>query len=228
MTILLETSDLGFRYPNGPWLFRGVNLSLMAGQITLLTGPSGSGKTSLLYALCGLIPQVFAGEYIGKTVIKNLDSRQWALPRLASVLAVVFQTPQLFFPRLEDELAFTPENLQWSRQRMTRAVEEALAAAKLEPFRDKAPERLSGGQQQLASWATALTAMPDIFLLDEPFSQLDPAGKQLLRDSIQALAAAGKAIFLIEHSDPGLDNLNNLCSLDKGVLTRRVHHKIWG
>lgn len=221
MNLFLQTFDLGFRYPGGPWLFRGVNLSLGPGQITLLKGPSGSGKTSLLYALCGLIPHVFSGDFQGKTLIKNIDSRQWALPRLASVLAVIFQSPQLFSPRLEDELVFTPENLLWSRQRMTQAVEQALAATKLAPFRDTAPERLSGGQQQSAAWATALTAMPDIFLLDEPFAQLDPAGKQLLRDSIQALAAAGKAIFLIEHSDPGLDTLNSVYFLDKGKLTQK-------
>jgi energy-coupling factor transport system ATP-binding protein len=171
--------QLSYRYPNAPGpVLQDLNLEIRSGEIVGLIGPTGAGKTTLCLALNGIVPQFYGGDFYGSAVVAGLDTVDTATAALAHHVALVFEDPemQLTATTVEGEVAFALENVALPVPEIRERVRDALAAVHLEGFGRKHPAQLSGGQKQRLAIAAALALRPQLIVLDEPTSQLDPLG----------------------------------------------------
>jgi len=200
---IIEVEDLSFTYRGAkrPALDH-VDLSVKRGEFVILTGPSGCGKTTLCRCLNGLIPHFYPGEFSGRVVVAGLDTREHEIWELAQHVGLVFQNPenQLFCLTVEADVAFGPENLGLPREEIRRRVDWALRVTGMWELRHRAPHELSGGQQQRAAIAAVLAMEPEVLVLDEPTSFLDPAGAaDILALLAELNRSHGITVLLVEH-----------------------------
>jgi energy-coupling factor transport system ATP-binding protein len=183
--VLAHVHGLRFTYPGAPApALDGVSLTVEAGEALALLGASGSGKSTLLRCLGGLVPHFHGGRFEGAVSVCGLDTRSHRPAELAGPVATVFQDPedQVVLTRVRNEVAFGLENIGVpSREILSRAAAalEAVGAGHLE---DRLVHELSGGELQRVCIASALALEPRLLLLDEPTSQLDPDGAELVLD----------------------------------------------
>jgi energy-coupling factor transporter ATP-binding protein EcfA2 len=181
---------------------RDVSFFLPEGTFTLMTGPSGAGKSTLLRCLNGLVPHFSGGLLEGNISVNGLNPVVESPKVMSRHVGFVFQDPEAQFvmDRVEDEVAFALENAALPRQEMRVRVEEVLDLLDLEPLRDRRLETLSGGERQRVAIAAALALRPQILVLDEPTSQLDPKSAE---DVLNALARLnsdlGLTVVVAEH-----------------------------
>jgi energy-coupling factor transport system ATP-binding protein len=167
---------------------KDVNLDIRRGEFLAVIGATRAGKTTLCLALNGVVPQFFGGHFFGSITIDGEDTLDVPTARLASRVGEVFEDPetQLVATSVENEIAFTLENLKIPREEIAARIPEALAAVRLDGLEKKHPHELSLGQKQRLAIAAALAARPRLLVLDEPTSQLDPDGVvkifELLKD----------------------------------------------
>ena len=183
-------------------LNNNLDLKVERGEIIILTGPTGCGKTTLCRCLNGLIPNFYSGAFKGTVKISGLDSREHAISELAEKVGLVFQNPenQLFSLSVERDVDFGPENLGLSRADTKKRVEWALKVTDIVDLRDSAPYELSGGQQQRVAIASVLAMRPEVIVLDEPTSFLDPKSSYTLLKTISELNKKfNLTIILVEH-----------------------------
>ena len=200
---IVEVEDLTFTYRGArrPAL-EHVDLSIERGEFVIITGPSGCGKTTLCRCLNGLIPHFYPGDFKGRVLVAGLDTREHEIWELAQHVGLVFQNPenQLFCLTVEADVAFGPENLGLPRDEIWRRVRWALHVTGMWELRHRAPHELSGGQQQRAAIAAVLAMEPDVLVLDEPTSFLDPAGAADILSLVALLNREhGITVLLIEH-----------------------------
>ena len=200
---IIEIEGLRFTYSGSkkPAL-DGIDLSIEEGEFVVLTGPSGCGKTTLCRCLNGLIPHFYHGDFQGRVVVAGLDTREHEIWELAQHVGLVFQNPenQLFCLTVEADVAFGPENLGLPREEIRRRVDWALKATGMWELRFRAPHELSGGQQQRAAIAGVLAMEPEVLVLDEPTSFLDPAGAADIIALVAELCREqGITVILAEH-----------------------------
>jgi energy-coupling factor transport system ATP-binding protein len=200
----IEFRDVSFRYAGADRdALSGINLSIRSGEIVLVTGPAGSGKTTFCSCINGLIPHYHEGELRGEVIVRGYDTRRARIGGLASLVGMVFQDPdsQLVTSSVLDEVAFGPENLGVPREEINRRVGEALSATRLNGFEEREPHNLSGGEQQACSIAATYSMHPEIYVMDEPLANLDPAGRlQVLQVLIDVAKQRGKTLIIVEHS----------------------------
>lgn len=199
---MIDIKHLSFRYiPERPWLIRDFSLHLDAGGILGIRGCSGSGKTTLLYLLCGVIPAVTAGERNGKVFVNDIDVEKTSLPQLAPHVSLLMQQPdyQLFFPTVEQEIAFGPENLCLPQDEIASRVDEALMQLGIEELRYKTTAKLSFGQKRLVTLAALLALAPRVLLLDEPLGGIHPQLYNRLAQVISQQAAQGTTVVIADH-----------------------------
>ncbi|MCX6031390.1 MAG: energy-coupling factor transporter ATPase [Chloroflexi bacterium] len=160
-------------------VLRGVNLEIARGEFVALLGRVGAGKTTLCMTLNGLVPHATGGVFRGDVTILEQNTKSRAIADLARTVGMVFQDPesQLTQMRVEDEVAFGPENLGVPAAEIEERVAWALNAVGLADYRDRSPLLLSGGEQQRLAIAAMLAMYPQVLVLDEPTASLDPAGK---------------------------------------------------
>lgn len=199
----IEIENLHFTYAGtqSPSL-QEINLTIEKGDFIILTGPSGCGKTTLCRCLNGLIPNFYNGDFEGTIEILGMDTSNRPISELARSVGFVFQNPenQLFSLSVERDIAFGPENLGLQREEIKERVEWALRVTGTENLRDYAPYELSGGQQQRVAIASVLAMRPEIIVLDEPTSFLDPkASNDLLMTISKLNDKLGITIILVEH-----------------------------
>ena len=189
---LATVDGLRFSYTGGPPVLDGLSLELEAGEHVALLGPSGSGKSTHLRALAGLVPHFHGGRFEGRVVVAGLDTRETRPPQLAGTVASVFQDPedQIVMAKVANELAFGLENTAVEPGEIWPRVEEALALVGAEHLADRATGELSGGELQRVSLASALALKPQLLLLDEPTSQLDPEAAEAFFDLVERLPCA--------------------------------------
>jgi energy-coupling factor transporter ATP-binding protein EcfA2 len=216
---LAETDTLHFTYPGGdaPALV-DVTLALEPGELVVVLGPSGSGKSTLLRALSGLVPHFHGGRFSGWVGVAGADTRTVRPAELAGTVATVFQDPedQVVFGRVENEVAFGLENLGVSPHEILPRARAALAAVGVEHLVGRRTETLSAGELQRVCLASALALEPELLLLDEPTSQLDPAAAEALLD----LAVDIDATVVVSEQRPArpLARCDRVLFLEQGRL----------
>ena len=192
---MLDIEDLRFSYPDGRVALRGIDLTIAEGERVAVLGPNGAGKTTLVLQLNGILTGTGTIRVGGLTVAK---------PDLAEIrrrVGVVFQDPddQLFMPTVADDVAFGPANLGLRGAELRDRVDEALAAVGMTDHRDRAPHHLSFGQRRRVAVATVLAMRPQLLVMDEPSSNLDPASR---RELAEILTGLDITLLMVTHDLP--------------------------
>ncbi len=200
---IIETKGLTYTYPGAvkPSI-SDVSIKIEKGEFVLITGPSGCGKTTLCRCFNGLIPHFYQGKLEGEIKVAGLTVQEHPTFELARHVGMVFQNPenQLFALSVEKDVAFGLENLGLPRDEIRRRVDWALQITGIYDLRDRAPYELSGGQQQRVAIASVLAMQPEVIVLDEPTSFLDPLGAKKIFDVIHEINKnLGITIVLVEH-----------------------------
>ena len=198
---LATVSGLTFAYPGRARALTDVSLELERGEVVALLGPSGSGKSTLLRALAGLVPHFHGGTFAGRVVVGGRDTREARPAELVGTVASVFQDPedQVVMTVVENEVAFGLENLGTPPEQIWARVEHALGSVDALHLWGRKTTELSGGELQRVCLASALALEPELLLLDEPTSQLDPAAAELF---LAAVERAGATVVLSEQRVP--------------------------
>jgi energy-coupling factor transporter ATPase len=220
---VIEAGNFTYTYPNSTKpAIDGISFAIDKGEFVILTGPSGCGKTTLCRCLNGLIPHFYHGALQGSIRVSGLDIENTQIHDLAKHVGLVFQNPenQLFALSVEKDVAFGLENLGVPRERMMKKVEWALKQAGIYDLRERAPHELSGGQQQRVAIAGILAMEPDIMVLDEPTSFLDPLGAKQIFEVIDELnKTLGVTVILVEHRlDLAARFATHTIIMDKGKI----------
>jgi energy-coupling factor transporter ATP-binding protein EcfA2 len=220
---LIETNNLTFTYPGGTKpSIRDVSIKVEKGQFVLITGPSGCGKTTLCRCFNGLIPHFYQGELKGQITVAEMDVTKHQTSEMAKHVGLVFQNPenQLFALSIEKDVAFGLENLGVPRDLMRTRVDEALNLTGIYDLRERSPHEVSGGQQQRVALAAVLAMQPDIIVLDEPTSFLDPLSAQKIFEVIHELNQnLGITVVLVEHRlDLTAKYANHIIIMDQGEV----------
>jgi len=184
MTPALEIRRLAFAYPDATPALVGVDLTIEPGERVALLGPNGAGKTTLVLHLNA----IHAAQH-GEVLVGGLPATLEHLQEIRRRVGVVFQDPddQLFMPTVRQDVAFGPANLGLRGDELDRRVSEALEAVGMLEVIDRPPHHLSFGQRRRVAVATVLAMRPEILVLDEPSSNLDPAGRRELAAILRSL-----------------------------------------
>ncbi len=200
---IIEAKNLTYTYPGGTEpAIKNVSLAIEKGDFVILTGPSGCGKTTLCRCFNGLIPHFYAGRLEGELSVARLNVIERPIYEMARHVGLVFQNPenQLFALSVEKDVAFGLENLGLPRDQIRERVDWALQMTGIEELRERAPHELSGGQQQRVAIACVLAMQPEVMVLDEPTSFLDPLGAQKIFEVVSELnRKLGVTVILVEH-----------------------------
>ncbi len=201
---LIELEHVTYSYPIGtrPAL-SDVSLQVTEGEFVALIGPNDAGKSTLCYALAGFVPHFFRGQLEGRVQVAGLQSNTSSLNELVLRVGLVVQNPfnQISGTKytVYEEVAFGLENLGVPREEMHERVDEALHANGIADLADRSPYSLSGGQQQRVALTSILVMQPKVLVLDEPTSQMDPAGTREVFGLIRSLAERGMTVVMAEH-----------------------------
>ncbi|MDQ1287926.1 MAG: cobalt/nickel transport system ATP-binding protein [Actinomycetota bacterium] len=192
----LRVTGLAYAYPDGHQALFGVDLAVARGERVALLGPNGAGKTTLVLHLNGILT---GGR--GTVEVGGLPVSKEHLPEIRRRVGIVFQDPddQLFMPTLRDDVAFGPANLGIRGAELDARVTEALTAVGLADLADRPPFHLSFGQRRRAAVATVLAMRPEILVLDEPSSNLDPASR---RELAEILLSLDVTVLMVTHDLP--------------------------
>ena len=199
----IEIENLGFTYPSRQTLtLNGITTRVPSGAFVLLTGPTGCGKSTLLRTLNGLIPHASAGTLTGTVHLNGKNLATQPLATTCQQAALLFQNPenQLFCTLVEDEIAFGLENLGFPSEEIKERIAFALEQVGLPRFENREISSLSGGQKQRVALAAICAMQPQILLLDEPTSHLDPQGTRDILDIVAKLnKEMGITVILATH-----------------------------
>jgi energy-coupling factor transporter ATP-binding protein EcfA2 len=191
--VIISLQDVTFTYEGDVVALRNLNLTARKGEFVVVLGANGAGKSTLCYVLSGIVPHIYGGRRLGHVSVAGLDPWDEPLYITSQRCGVLMQDPevQLFMPTLKTELAFGPANLGVSRDEIRTRSRAALGLVRLEGLEEHNPRDLSGGQKQRAALAAVLTMDPQVLVLDEPTSQLDPLGRWEVVEAIERLKQKG-------------------------------------
>lgn len=221
--VSIEIENLGFTYPSRdtPTL-QGITTHVPSGAFVLLTGPTGCGKSTLLRTLNGLIPHASAGTLTGSVCLNGKVIATRPLATTCQQVALLFQNPddQLFCTLVEDEIAFGLENLGFPTEEIKRRITVALEQVGLPDFASREIASLSGGQKQRVALAAVCAMQPQVLLLDEPTSHLDPKGTRDILDIVARLnREMGITVILATHRTKEVARLcDRVWLMDEGRL----------
>ena len=200
---VLSLRDVTYTYPGAPApAIADVTLDIGPGELVVLAGGSGSGKSTLLRAANGLVPHFFGGVFAGRAIVAGMDTREHGPGALAAAVGTLFQDPetQVVMGTVRAELALPLENQGEAPAAVARAIEEAALALGIAHLLDRPTAELSGGELQRVALGAALAGRPQLILLDEPTSQLDPvAGDELIALLRRLNEDFDAAIVIAEH-----------------------------
>jgi len=212
-TPVLDVRGLAFAYPDGHQALFGVDLHVHRGERVALLGPNGAGKTTLVLHLNGIH---LAGA--GSVAVSGLPVTKANIKEIRRRVGIVFQDPddQLFMGTVREDVAFGPANLGLRGSELDAKVTEALAKVGMEEYADRPPHHLSFGQRRRVAVATVLAMDPEILVLDEPSSNLDPASRRELADILRDLDVT---VLMVTHDLPyALELCERSVILDGGIV----------
>lgn len=213
MTPSLDVRGLAYAYPDGHQALFGVDLQIQRGERVALLGPNGAGKTTFVLHLNGLLT-----GGVGEVKVAGLPIADDNLREIRRRVGVVFQDPddQLFMPTVHDDVAFGPANLGLTGDALDARVRDALAKVEMTEFADRPPHHLSFGQRRRVAVATVLAMEPEILVMDEPSSNLDPASRRELADILRELDIT---LLMVTHDLPyALELCERAVVLNEGVI----------
>jgi len=211
---ILEAKNLHFAYPDGRKALNGVGFTIYHGESVGIVGVNGAGKSTLLMHLVGILFSDQGGVRVGETPVTKKT-----LPLIRQRVGMVFQEPddQLFMPTLYDDVAFGPRNYKLPEEEVEKRVKSALETVGILHLMDRPPYKLSGGEKRAAAIATVIAMKPDILVMDEPSSALDPSARRRL---INLLCSFKHTKVIATHD---LDMVLELCErtivLSQGEVT---------
>ncbi|TDB69941.1 energy-coupling factor ABC transporter ATP-binding protein, partial [Micromonospora sp. KC721] len=196
--VSLDVRGVRYAYPDGHVALRGVDLTVPRGGRVALLGPNGAGKTTLVLHLNGILTPTEGTVSVGGLTV---SSDRGTLAEIRRRVGIVFQDPddQLFLPTVAEDVAFGPANLGLRGAELAERVDEALDAVGMSAHRDRAPHHLSFGQRRRVAVATVLAMRPEILVLDEPSSNLDPAARRELAEILRTLPVT---LLMVTHDLP--------------------------
>ncbi|GAA4222766.1 cobalt/nickel transport system ATP-binding protein [Streptosporangium album] len=209
----LEVRRLAYAYPDGTQALFGVDFTIGRGERVALLGPNGAGKTTLVMHLNGILA---AGH--GTVAVAGLPVAKDSLREIRRRVGLVFQDPddQLFMPTVREDVAFGPANLGIGGEELQRRVKDALDQVGMLEAVDRPPHHLSFGQRRRVAVATVLAMEPEILVLDEPSSNLDPASRRELADILRSLDVT---VLMVTHDLPyALELCDRALVLSGGVI----------
>ena len=201
---MIELKQVTFRYDNAPenaHSIRNINLTIQNGACVVLCGRSGCGKTTITRLINGLIPHYYEGDLSGYVSVNGAEIKNQQLSKISQRVGSVFQNPrsQFFNVDTTSELAFGCENQGLPKEDVLERIADAANHFSLNGLLNRSIFELSGGEKQRIACASVYAVHPDIFVLDEPSSNLDPASIQQLKDVLLKLKAEGKTLVISEH-----------------------------
>lgn len=210
---IVDVRGVAYAYPDGHQALFGVNLHVHRGERVALLGPNGSGKTTLVLHLNGIL-----APGAGTVAVSGLHVVRPNLAEIRRRVGVVFQDPddQLFMPTVWQDVAFGPANLGLRDAALEDRVRQALDAVGMSDYASRPPHHLSFGQRRRVAVATVLAMRPDILVLDEPTSNLDPASRRELTEILDSLEVT---LLIVTHDLPyALQLCERSVILDEGVI----------
>lgn len=201
---MITLDAITYAYPEAEhFALENISFTVAAGEILGVVGASGAGKTTLAKVISGFIPHVDGGELTGTVTVDGADVAKLELAEAVSKVGLVIQNPfnQISGAKytVRDEIAFGLENLGVPRDEMAERVAAAAELLGVTHLQDRSPYDLSGGQQQLVAIASMVVLRTPVLVMDEPTSQLDPAGTRMVFDVLSALRDTGTTIVVLEH-----------------------------
>ena len=195
----LVIEDLAFAYPDGNQALFGVNLKVKRGERVALLGPNCAGKTTLILHLNGILNSGHGRVFVADKLVYSKDKD--GLKQIRSKIGIVFQDPddQLFMPTVGQDVAFGPYNMGARDSELDKIVNDALSLVGMLEYKDRPPHHLSFGQRRRVAVATVLAMKPEILVLDEPSSNLDPASRRELADILRSLEIT---MIMVTHDLP--------------------------
>ncbi len=228
---IIEVRDLGYAYPamepheEAPWVLDGVDLEVERGEFLSVMGPTGAGKTTLCLALVGIVPQSTGGFIRGEVRVSGLDTKTEPVSSLAGRVGLVFQDPetQLFNMNVEAEIAFGLESKGVAPEEIAERIEWAARSVGVESLLGRSPFELSGGQKQRVAIAAMLAMTPEVLVLDEPTTSLDPRGRQEVFATVRDLRRQrGMTIMMVEQDAECIAEFSDRVALLAEGSVRRV------
>ena len=220
----IRVENLKYKYPNsGTFAIDDISFTINKGEFIGIVGMNTAGKSTLCYALGGLVPHFFKGAYGGKVFINEMEVLEHEISEITAKVGLVLENPfsQMTGAKFTvyDEIAFGLENMGIPRDVMHERIKECMALLDITALKNHNPFTLSGGQMQRVAIASVIAMKPDILILDEPTSQLDPQGSEEVFRVVESLAREGMTIIMVEQKMEKLAAYSDrIFLLHKGVL----------
>ena len=210
---LIELQHINYRYPlTSDLTIKDLSLKVEPGEVLGVIGSNGSGKTTVCNIMRGFIPAFYKGELEGKVIFEDKPLDTSNLGRLAQKIGYAFQNPFTQITGVKytvyDEIGYGLENLSIPREEANEKVEQVIELLNLEKIRNQNPYDLSGGQKQMVALASVIVLDPELIILDEPTSQLDPSSTLAVYNIVKNLKKQGKTIIIVDHK---VDLLAQVC-----------------
>lgn len=213
MRNVLDIHDVSFSYPDGTQVLDALSLSVAAGESVAILGPNGAGKTTLLLQLIRIL-----SPDAGTITVDGIELTEESAREVRRRIGMVFQDPddQLFMPSVREDVAFGPANFGRRGDELEAIVDRALAQVGMTGSKHRAPHHLSGGERRRVALATVLAMDPSVLILDEPSSNLDPAGR---RELASVLSGLDTTLIMVTHDLPyALELCDRTVIIDGGTV----------
>lgn len=219
-----KIENVNYKYPlEDKQALKNINIEIKKGEFWAVIGKNGSGKTTFCNMLRRFVPDFYKGELTGTITLEDKELKDYSQKELVQKIGFVFQNPFTQISGVKDtvfdEIAYGLENLGLYKEEIISRVEKILKLLEIEKLRDRNPYDLSGGQKQRVALASIIAMDPDILVIDEPTSQLDPKGTEDIFKIINLMANEGKTIILVEHKlELIAEYAQNILVLDEGEI----------
>ena len=219
-----KIENVNYKYPlEDKQALKNINIEIKKGEFWAVIGKNGSGKTTFCNMLRRFVPDFYKGELTGKITLEDKELKDYSQKELVQKIGFVFQNPFTQISGVKDtvfeEITYGLENLGLEKEEIISKVEKILKLLEIEKLRERNPYDLSGGQKQRVALASIIAMNPDILVIDEPTSQLDPKGTEDIFKIINLMANEGKTIILVEHKlELIAEYAQNILVLDEGEI----------